>query len=83
MKLLQSHPDSLMDFNRWVDIKKQEYSQQIVTAASSMEEVLGLRYMFGELDALRSEINFDMIEQQQLAALEGEDDGGRELDIWC
>ena len=83
MKLLQSHPDCLADFNRWVDNKKLFYSEHIVQNAQSMEQVLGLRYMFGELDAMRAEVMADVLEQAQLADLEGDEDGGGSEPDWC
>lgn len=85
MKLLLSHPESLTDFNRWVDLRMQQLTNQIVMSATDMQQIFGFRYMLGELEAMRSLVNYGVVEQQQLSQLEGYDDGGREseLDDWC
>lgn len=85
MKLLQSHPDCLADFNRWLEQRMAMLTQDIVLSAKDYETILGFRYMLGEMEALKSIVNYGVVEQQQLNALEGIDDGGAgsDIDDWC
>lgn len=89
MKLLQSHPDCLVDFNRYIDQRMHFLMLQIVQGATEMEQIHGFRYMLGELEAMKSIVNYGLVEQQQLNQLEGIDDGGTrpdgddDWDDWC
>lgn len=60
-------------------------TQDIVLSAKDYETILGFRYMLGEMEALKSIVNYGVVEQQQLNALEGIDDGGAgsDIDDWC
>lgn len=51
-------------------------TQRIVMSADNFEQVLGFRYMLGEMEALKSSVNQGLVEQTQLAALYGEPENG-------
>lgn len=51
---LADRPDLKADFRKWLDARKQDYALHAVTQAASMDQVLGVRYAIGELDAMWS-----------------------------
>lgn len=75
MKLMRSHPEHLDDFNAWITDHTDALSRHIVDAATSWEEVLGMRYALGEYEALRAFINAPLVEAAQLTELETQEDG--------
>ena len=59
--------------------------------AQDMSELLGFRYMLGEMEVLKGVVNQAGVQDSQLAAIYGEDEGGRTTgseypepdDDWC
>lgn len=78
---MHNNPQALQEFNKWISFRLAYLSQQILTTATSMDQIYGFRYMYGEWEALRVVVNQGLIEQGQLMDLQGEhDDGGRATD---
>lgn len=70
MRLLAAYPEQLADFNQWVDDHIEAQSQRLIMEAQSMDQVLGMRYMIGEYEALRNFINAPLQEAAQLKEFE-------------
>lgn len=47
------------DFNKWADDAFQVYAFRALTAAKSMDELLGLRFAAGEIMALKGILNYE------------------------
>lgn len=62
----QDNPEWRKDFNEWVDWAVSIYGQRALTAAKSMDEVLGMRYAAGELMALKDMINYQEEELERI-----------------
>ena len=69
MRLLQGDLDALQDFNDWVDQHIMLRTYQIVNSATSMDEILGMRYLVGELEQMQAHVNLPLQEEAQLKEL--------------
>lgn len=50
--------DVLRNFNEWVDERKVYYSIQAMETAEDYASIKGVRYLLGELEAIRAMVNW-------------------------
>lgn len=50
--------DVLRDFNEWVEERKVFYAVQAMETAADFASVKGVRFLLGELDAIRNMVNW-------------------------
>ena len=79
MQLLRSRPEQLANFNEWIGNRITTIGLQALYA-NDWQEVLGLKYFAGELEAMRTVLNAPITEAQTLAELEELQPGGRNSD---
>lgn len=73
--LLQSDSDAKASFEKWIDDHILELMYRFSYAARDWHEVLGIRYMLSEWEAMREFLNFD---DEEIARLMNY--GGEQLD---
>ena len=73
MQLLLDNPEALKDFNQWVDDHSVVRSWLVLNDAKTFEEVLGVRYLIGELQGMRDFINQPLTDA---ANIREKDNGG-------
>lgn len=63
---LRDNPEWRDSFNAWIDLVISIYENRALTAAKSMDELLGMRYAAGDMMALKRMINYQDEELERI-----------------